>query len=301
MIFLFLSIICSALIAIVFKFSERRDSNRYALTAFNYVTAAIISFILLPEKKLFNFEWFKAFSLESSKLISQGELFSPSASAAWAIILGCITGVIFFSSFYLYQYNVKKNGAALSATFAKLGVLIPVLLSIALFKELPSWLQLLGIVLAISAILLINLGGEKNALVKTKWELVFLFIIGGLGDFNSKVYQFYGIIEYKELFIFYIFVSALLISLIMLVIKRRGLTMLDMLFGILVGIPNQLTSYYLIKSLESIEASVAFPIYSAGTILMVNLVNILLFKEKLNKKQYVAIGIIVIALILLNL
>lgn len=299
--FLVMAILCSSMIAIIFKFSEEKQSNRLAITTFNYLIASIISFILLPYKKIFNINWFYAYVSEVGEVLQNGSIFSSDASAAWAVIVGVITGVVYFVSFWLYQYSVSKNGAALSATFMKLGVLVPTILSIFFFKEIPTVVQLLGILLAVAGILVINLSMEKDILKNIKVDLLFLFILGGLGSFNSKLYQSFGKIEFKELFIFYIFIVALAVSTITLLIKDRNIKGMDIIIGLMVGIPNQLVAYFIILALNYMKASIVFPIFSTGTILFVNIINITIFKESLSKKQYMAIGIIMISLVFLNI
>lgn len=301
MIFLLLAVICSSMIAIIFKFSEEKQSNRLAITTFNYINACIISFFMLTNKKILEINWFHSFVDEVSEVFLNGNMFSSEASAAWAVIIGSITGVIYFLSFWLYQFNVNKNGAALSSTFMKLGVLVPTILSIFIFKETPTVLQVFGILMAVSGMIVINLSMEKDIVKSIKVDLFLLFIIGGLGNFNSKLYQNYGQVEHRELFIFYIFSTALLVSGLTLLLKNRKVKVTDIIFGLLVGIPNQLTSYFLVRSLNDIKAAVAFPIFSTGTILFVNVINMTIFKEKLNRKQYIAIGIIIISLIFLNI
>ncbi|SKC46189.1 EamA-like transporter family protein [Maledivibacter halophilus] len=302
MIFLILAIISSGMIAVIFKFSEEKQPNRLAITTFNYINACIISFFMLSNKKILDLGWFNSFKIEAQEVFLLNEsIYSNEASAAWAVIIGSITGIIYFLSFWLYQYNVKKNGAALSSTFMKLGVLVPTILSIFIFKEIPTKLQILGLLLAIAGMVIINLSMEKDIIKSIKIDLFLLFIMGGLGDFNSKLYQNYGQNEHKELFVFYIFITALIVSSITLFIKNRKVKSTDIIAGLLVGIPNQFTAYFLVRSLNYVKASIAFPIFSSGTILFVNIINIIYFKEKLSKNQYISIGIIAISLIFLNI
>ena len=47
MLYLLLAIICSASIALLFKHSETTGMNRYAVTSTNYVTASLVSLLLL--------------------------------------------------------------------------------------------------------------------------------------------------------------------------------------------------------------------------------------------------------------
>ena len=74
-----------------------------------------------------------------------------------------------------------------------------------------------------------------------------------------------------------------------------------MLFGLGVGIPNFFASKFLLLALSSVPAIIAYPTRGVGTILLLSLAGIFLFKERLKKQQWVGIGAIIIAVILLNI
>ncbi|MBQ3575144.1 MAG: hypothetical protein IJA26_05715, partial [Clostridia bacterium] len=77
----------------------------------------------------------------------------------------------------------------------------------------------------------------------------------------------------------------------------------DALFGLLLGIPNYLSSHFFLLSLDKggISPLIAYPSFSVGTIVLVTLAGALIFREKLSKKQFAALGMILVALVLLNL
>ena len=77
--------------------------------------------------------------------------------------------------------------------------------------------------------------------------------------------------------------------------------MREMGFGVLLGIPNFLSSLFLLKALSTVPGVIAFPSYSVATILVVALAGLLFFRERLTKKQMVGGLLICIALVLLNL
>jgi drug/metabolite transporter (DMT)-like permease len=301
MIYLILAIVSSSLISIIFKYTEDSKSNRYAINTFNYIIATSISFVMLKDFKIFRFDWFKTLFQEMKPVLNDEALFSKDASMAWAVIIGLVTGVLYYLGFYLYQYNVKHNGAGLSTTFMRLGILVPTILSMILFKEMPNAFQIIGILLAVTGIIIVNSSMKSKLVRQINFGLLLLFFVGGIADFNAKIYQNYALSKYESLFVFYIFFTALLISLFMLWYKNRSIRKVDVMAGLIVGIPNQLTSVFLLKALAVYPASLVFPIFSSGTILFVNLVSILLFKTKLNKKQYLAMGIILLSLIFLNI
>ena len=75
----------------------------------------------------------------------------------------------------------------------------------------------------------------------------------------------------------------------------------EILFGVLIGVPNFLGSHLLLKTLEQLPAVVVYPTRGVGGIMVVSLAGVCLFHEKLRKNQWIAIGLILIAVGLLNM
>ena len=64
---------------------------------------------------------------------------------------------------------------------------------------------------------------------------------------------------------------------------------------------NYLSTMFLLKAILQLPAYIVYPIYSVGFILVVNIVNFLFLKEELSKKDYVAMGLVCVALVFLNI
>ena len=75
----------------------------------------------------------------------------------------------------------------------------------------------------------------------------------------------------------------------------------DVLFGILLGVPNYFSASFLLKALNDIAAVIVFPTFSVATVVVISMTGMLVFKEKLSKKQWIAMGLILAALVLLNI
>lgn len=285
MFYLILAIVCNCAETIAVRFSERNLHNRYAVTMFNYAVAAIAAYFFIGDHALFN----------------------QAAEYHLPIALGIFNGTIFIAWFLLFQISIKHNGPPLSIAFTKLGVLFPTFGSILLFAEAPGLVQVLGIALAVISIVLFNLP-EKNASLHTsekqaekyKLLLLLLLIIGGTGDFNSKVFENFGNAELANLFLFYTFLVALLLSIAIWFFKNRTVSKSDVIFGLLIGLPNQLTAMFLLWALLRLPAYFVFPAHSVGVILLVSIVNSLLFKEKLSRLQRISMALVCAALICLN-
>lgn len=303
MFYLFLAIICSSAIALIFKYSENANTNRYVITSANYFIAFTTSLIMVFSKGLLSGLSREIAFAEEFKLISSNNayIFSPYSSVIWGLIVGGISGAFFFLSFIYYQKSVRENGVGISGTFAKLGILIPMILSIIIWNELPTAIQWVGITLSLLSILIVNLSPKSLEKFDIKPTIILLFIFGGLAEFSNKIYQKYALNEYKDVFLFAVFFIAFLLSIFYTIKDKGEVTKKDILTGFAVGIPNLFSSYFLIMSLATLKTSVAFPIYSAGSIVLINIGGFLIFKEKIARKNQVAILLTVIALILINI
>jgi drug/metabolite transporter (DMT)-like permease len=147
-----------------------------------------------------------SFAQDFSMLSSDNlHILSPYSSIIWGLMVGTVAGFFFFLSFIYYQKSVKENGVGISGTIAKLGILIPMIFSIIIWKELPSSLQWIGIALSLVSILIVNLSPKSLEKMDIKPTLILLFIFGGMAEFSTKIYQKYALNEYKDVFLFAVF------------------------------------------------------------------------------------------------
>jgi drug/metabolite transporter (DMT)-like permease len=172
-------------------------------------------------------------------------------------------------------------------------------LSVFLFAEIPTPMQWLGFVLAVGAIILINY--EKGTSFSgVRLPLVLMLLSGGCGDAMSKVFEVYGSPSQGDLFLFYTFVSAFLLCIGLILRKGERPDRYALIFGVVVGFPYFFSAKFLLMALERLPAVIVYPTYSVATILAVTLAGIFLFKERLRRLQWVALTVILAALVLLN-
>lgn len=289
--YLLLGILCSGLIAVMMRISESRVRNNISELAVNYAVCLFLSsfYVLGPGGG--------AASL------------ARAAAGGNTLALGLVSGAFYVGSFLLYQYNISRNGVVLPATFMKLGVLVPVLLAIIVFGEKPGVLQVAGIAIALTAIMTLNrpagtgdtVGAASVAsAVRAPRALLLLVLIGGAGDAMSKVYEELGDAALKSQYLTFTFISALVLCSLTAVVKGQRLAGADVLYGCLIGIPNYYSARFLLLSLSYVPAATAYPTFSVGTILLVTAAGVLVFKERMTKRQWLAMGMILVALVLLN-
>lgn len=116
----------------------------------------------------------------------------------------------------------------------------------------------------------------------------------------SKIYEELGSAKYEEQFLLCTFFVAFILSLFFAKYKRQRKEKAELIYGILLGIPNYYSARFLLKALGSVPAVIVYPTYSVASIAVVSFAGILIFREKMSKKQILAIILITVSLVLLN-
>ena len=107
MLYLIAGFVCSALVSLVLKVSDRKDCERYGMLAVNYASC-IIPFLLTQAGK---------------------PLPAPDADLAICLGFAAVNSLFYLAGMVVNQLNVRRNGAILQSTFARLGVMVPTCLS----------------------------------------------------------------------------------------------------------------------------------------------------------------------------
>ena len=277
MFYLILAILSSAMVSITMRASEKYITNKMAMFMSNYAICIALSAAFM--------DW---------KNVSAG-LGVP------ALSLGIISGILYLVSFIFLKYNMQHNGIVLSSTFMKLGVLIPTVMAVVVFHEVPRWTQVLGIGISVFAIIIIHF--EKEALQESnkKIWLLLLLVLSGFTDSMANIYEQVGRPEGKDSYLLITFFTAFVLATVFACREKNKITRKDLLFGMLIGIPNYFSARFLLLALGSVDAVLAYPMYSVATMIVIMLAGVLTFHEQLSKKKAVALGMIVVAVCLLNM
>jgi len=271
MIYLFISVICSALIGnLLFIFQKDKKSEIMLIFLGNYFIASI-------------------FSLASNDTSWQDvRLFE--------VLLGCVGGFLFLYNFVLYQKNIIKNGLSLSVGVMRISVLIPILLSVFIFGEKVLMFNYLGIGVVMLSFIFMS---ETRNFHSFLWILL-LFLVTGTAETVIKLYDVYGLPQ-QGLFVFFIFFSALIMNLIFIMYKKIPFQWRSFGYGLILGIPNQLTTRLFLTSLSSVKAPIAYPLYAASVVIITIVADLLIWRKRFSVKQRIALALLIIGIVLLNL
>jgi multidrug transporter EmrE-like cation transporter len=84
-------------------------------------------------------------------------------------------------------------------------------------------------------------------------------------------------------------------------VQQVKITKRLILHGILLGIPNFLSAYFILKVLQHFPGAIAFPLNNIGIIVLSVVVGRLIWQERFEKKTAAAIVIAAAAVVLLNM
>ncbi|SFQ37614.1 EamA-like transporter family protein [Lachnospiraceae bacterium XBB1006] len=279
-IYLLLAVVSSAAIAIVLRLFQKESGNRYTILLGNYLTCVVLGFFMIPTKAMIG---------------------KPQTATA---ICGVIGGILFVGGLVTMQRSIEKNGAILTSAFAKLGLLVPLIMSIVFFGEHPKALQMVGLGVVLIAMWVISGKKEPGQRFSPIW-LGIVLLASGFADGMAKVFDHVGDASQNELYIWYVFCTATVLTLVLLLMEKKKVGTFgewkELAAGIAVGIPNYFCSMFLLRSLATIPAFITYPVFSTGTIIVVTLVSALAFRERPTKYQLVGLGMILVALLLLNM
>lgn len=278
MLYLILAILASSLVSVLMRLSGKHSKNGMTMLASNYAMCSVAAGVLAG--------W---------------PLFPGGEGLGLTLGLGVINGALYLAGFVLLRWCIGRSGVVLPATFQKLGVVIPTIAAVTIFHEQASWVRLLGVGVAVAAILVMQ-DKREGEQIRGLGGLIALLLVCGGCEVMSKVFASFELTALDDHFLFYTFVTAFVLCVALCFIKRQGITLADVLWGFAIGVPNYLCAFFVLGALmQGMDAVIVYPTYSAGTIIAVTLVGLLAFREKLNRRKLIALGMILAALVLLNL
>lgn len=280
MFFLIASILSSLSILVFFKLFKRLKIENDTAIIVNYLVAAVLGFIVYEKE------------VSVSNIIA-------SAWLPYALVLG----VFFVAGFLFFALSTQKAGLAITSVFANISVVVPVIAAIILYNESLGIFKLSGIILALFAIYLI-FKPRKNHKIKFE-ELIFpigLFVVNGLNNTLMKHSEHNSAAVDAMIFLSVIFAVAFVVSILYFIISKntKKPSIRSVLGGILLGVLNLYSTYFILKALTYFDSSVVYPVYNLGYISAAALVGYFIFREKLSKYNWIGVFIATVAIVLIS-
>ncbi|HEX5003102.1 MAG TPA: DMT family transporter [Bacteroidia bacterium] len=269
-----LSIFFSALLFVILRLFPNMKVVTFNGIVFNYFTAAALSFYF------------------------SGKQFDAIWTEKQFIPVALITGTMFIAVFYITGVTSQRSGVSVASIASKMSMVIPISAGIILYSESISLIKGIGMFLAFPAVYLVTkpstLQEKKAFRVKDFYLPIVLFVGAGIVDSLIKLMQHFFMNPGNHgIIMMYVFGSAGLLGfgrMLYLVLWRgHRVTVYDLMGGILLGISNYLSLYFLILCLDNpaIESSQVFTIVNTGVVIFSAVAAVLFFNEKFTLSKIV--------------
>jgi len=218
-------------------------------------------------------------------------------------------GFLFVAIFNVMALTSQKNGLSVASVSSKMSVVIPVIFGVILYEESLSFIKITGILLALVAVYLASVKTEGISIDK-KYLLfpVLLFFGSGIIDTSLKfIEKNYVTVDTIPIFsattFLFAFIFGILFLSFKLIRKETKIKSKNLLGGLMLGIPNYFSIFFLIKSLQvkGFESSTLFTINNVGIVVLSTLFGLIFFKEKLLVKNWIGILLALISILLVSI
>ncbi len=286
MIYLFLSILFSTGLFVIFKYFGIYKIETLKAIVVNYMVAFTLGFI------------------SSEKTITITEI--PNQPWFYGAIF---LGAMFVSIFFVMAITAQKNGISVASISGKMSVVIPIFFGVLLYGESINLLKITGIIIALIAVYLASIKEGENDV--KKGQLLFpmlLFVGSGIIDTSLKyIEEQFVPVEEVAVFSGSLFAIAAFFGSVLLGIKalkkRDSFGFKNIIAGIILGVPNYYSIVFLIKALQTdgFESSTLFTLNNVAIVIVSSIVGLILFRERFSNNNKIGVFLAIIGIILVSL
>ncbi|MFS4468138.1 EamA family transporter [Maribacter sp. 2210JD10-5] len=286
MLYLALSVLFSSLIFVIFKlFNTYGVQTLYAIIT-NYFVACSVGL-----------------------LVYNGDIkLAEIPSKNW--FLGALAlGILFILVFNVMARTSQTLGVSVASVATKMSFVMPVIFGVILYKEVVEPIKIVGILVAIAAVYLASL---KTSTIKFHVSMLLLpllvFLGSGAIDTAIKFFQ-ERLVPQEEFSIFSatVFAAAATTGIVFIAInsfkKPLKKNYKNVLGGIVLGVPNFFSIFFLLKALqfEGLTSAAIFTLNNVAIVMVSTLFGILFFREKLSLKNWTGVALAVVSILLVAL
>ena len=240
--------------------------------------------------------------------------FVPSAGTP-EIVFGIIMGTLTVLCQVSYMTALSLGPLSLTGLVYNLAMLVPIFVSKIRYDEPLSAFRIAGIALSIAA-LIINTKPSSGDRISKKWYLFILlaFAFNGMVATTTKIFtnDFVpkGVLFPKETYAYLgcAYITATLLSaLVFLIVRAKkqkptcravpSLFVYAVVVALLLAVFQPIYAY----SASIIPGTLLFPVYNGASTLLVTVSGMVLFKEKLSRRQWIGVSVGAVAIVLMCL
>ena len=291
MISLILSIIFTVLLFVCFKEFEKREINTHQAITINYITASLLAYII-------NYNDINIIGLISSNWIdNSNEYFT---NEFYFLFSSIFLGIFFVIMFNIMAITTQRLGISIASLSSKISLIIPVLTSILIYENTKFYfINGLGIILAMISVYLTL---KKD--VKPSYPItiaIILFFGAGILDTSLDFIQYNFLKSNSDNFNFIVivFFSAFIAGFLKIIFGHHKIQLKNIYSGIMLGIPNYLSIYFVLEALNQLGGITVFPVLNIGVVLISAIISFIYYKEKINFINWIGISLVCISIFLI--
>ncbi len=244
------------------------------------------------------------FALPVFLLSSGGNLCFNADTALWSVLFAAAYSTGLIASLHA----IRTGPLSLTSLFLSFSLVIPTLIGLIFLGEPVSEWLIIGIVLLFASLVLVNIEKKtEKRNITLKWGVCALLAFVGNGACSTlqKLQQLSSGGQYKsELMILALLITVTVMATLSGVTERKNAPSKlkgGLPYYAVCGLANGFVNYLVLVLSNRMDASVMFPVISAGGVVLAALVAIFLYKEKLQLQQWIGILLGTLAIIALNL
>ena len=277
MISLCLTIVFTVSLFVCFKEFIKKNIDTHQAITFNYLTACAIACIShnqpIDMTQLINYNW--------------------------------IYHTIFLGIFFVIMFNImgkttQNLGVSIASMSSKMSLIIPAL-AVLLYDpniELKKT-TIFGVLLAI---LSVYLTFKKNNDQKKPITLAIILFFGA-GILDSCLAYINNILiaskDESQKFIIIIFFTAFSTGLLKILFNKKTIKIKNVVAGVILGIPNYFSIYFVLDSLKNLGETVVFPTLNIGVVLLATIISVSFYNEKLSYTNWIGVFLACLSIILI--
>lgn len=289
--YLILCVLCTSALLVGLKEVRRWNLDLLQATTINYIVALLVGAIDSP-----------------------GFFHAMTVGRPQALPLAIALGISFIFFFFLMGVATRKLGMAWTAIMSKTALVLPAIFSWFWYGDAMGPMRVLGLVLALAAVVLVNYQGKKKAeaekpsagsqnlaatgglsMIATLGFGLLLFLGNGVNDSMFKIFSHDHAAYLTDAnFAIFIFMTAAVIGSVLVIFRaatgKSRLSWKAAVAGVAIGIPNYFSVVFLTKSLQFFKGTVFFPVNNIGVLAVVSIAGILFYKEKFSLINYIGLA-----------
>jgi hypothetical protein len=278
MIYLFLSILFSTAISLIFKLLSHWKADNVQAIFWNYCTCVVCGILLN--------------SNQASHYLRE----------EWSVI-AILSGILFIVVFLMMAKTAQEYGVSVSVVSSKMAVIFPIIFGLVVAGETMDFTTAIGILLSIISVWLVALSSGDAHRGHHFYIPLMVFIGSGLIDALLKFISWKFNSPDESAIAIHIFSGAAISGLIYLLLRRKPVSIANVGYGILLGVPNFFSIYFLLKAISdpSLPSVVMFPVNNIGVVLLGTVLSVWIWKEPMSRRKRLGILLAMVSILLISL